>query len=359
MNREWDYLWLLAAGICLLIGRNFTIAGLLAGLAGIAVGSVSYCCRTKRSILVLSAFTIPICLLLPETALFLPLIVYTLWEQRAYWGLASLSVIFPWMRENRTEEWLLLLLVLLGAYLLQKRTQKVTHLTREMIQTKDSGTELTKALKDKNKTLLEKQDSEIYMATLKERNRIAREIHDNVGHMLSRSILQVGALTTIHKEEPLNTQLVSINDSLNHAMNSIRESVHDLHDDSIDLRQAIEEILTAVELSYQVTFDYDMSRIIPKQVKYCLIATVKEAISNVVRHSDATKILVLMREHPAFYQLVVEDNGHAEKKSLEGGIGLQNMRERAEALQGNLLIHQEQGFKIFLSIQKELLEGED
>jgi signal transduction histidine kinase len=41
---------------------------------------------------------------------------------------------------------------------------------------------------------MEKQDYEIYLATLRERNRIAREIHDNVGHMLSRSILQIGAL---------------------------------------------------------------------------------------------------------------------------------------------------------------------
>ena len=59
-------------------------------------------------------------------------------------------------------------------------------------------------LQEKNKNLMEKQDYEIYLATLRERNRIAREIHDNVGHMPSRSILQMGALITIHKEEPLH-----------------------------------------------------------------------------------------------------------------------------------------------------------
>ena len=57
---------------------------------------------------------------------------------------------------------------------------------------------------------MEKQDYEIYLATLRERNRIAREIHDNVGHMLSRSILQMGALITIHKEEPLHGQLAGV-----------------------------------------------------------------------------------------------------------------------------------------------------
>ena len=69
------------------------------------------------------------------------------------------------------------------------------------------------------------------MATLKERNRIAREIHDNVGHMLSRAILQMGALSTVYEEEPLHGQLLKVNDTLNLAMNNIRESVHDLHDD--------------------------------------------------------------------------------------------------------------------------------
>lgn len=65
-------------------------------------------------------------------------------------------------------------------------------------------------LQEKNKNLMEKQDYEIYLATLRERNRIAREIHDNVGHMLSRSILQMGALITIHKEEPLHGQLAGV-----------------------------------------------------------------------------------------------------------------------------------------------------
>ena len=92
---------------------------------------------------------------------------------------------------------------------------------------RDTDTELKLVMEQRNRELLEKQDNEIYLATLRERNRIAREIHDNVGHMLSRSILQVGALATICKEETIRQQLAGINDTLNQAMNSIRESVHD------------------------------------------------------------------------------------------------------------------------------------
>ena len=81
-----------------------------------------------------------------------------------------------------------------------------------MIRLRDTSTELNLVLQEKNKNLMEKQDYEIYLATLRERNRIAREIHDNVGHMLSRSILQMGALITIHKEEPLHGQLAGWGD---------------------------------------------------------------------------------------------------------------------------------------------------
>ena len=64
---------------------------------------------------------------------------------------------------------------------------------RELKRTRDDSRERDLLLSQKNKALLEKQDYEIYNATLKERNRIAREIHDNVGHVLSKFILMLGA----------------------------------------------------------------------------------------------------------------------------------------------------------------------
>ena len=85
------------------------------------------------------------------------------------------------------------------------------------------------------------QDYEIYLATLKERNRIAREIHDNVGHMLTRSILQLGALSVINKDETVGEAINDLSGTLNTAMTSIRSSVHDLHDDSIALKPRSEE----------------------------------------------------------------------------------------------------------------------
>ena len=88
----------------------------------------------------------------------------------------------------------------------------------------------------------------------------------------------MGALATICKEETIRQQLAGINDTLNQAMNSIRESVHDLHDDAIDLRQAAYEAVKDMRKNYDVHIEYDMSAHIPRNVKYCFIAIVKEGM---------------------------------------------------------------------------------
>ena len=60
-----------------------------------------------------------------------------------------------------------------------------------------------------------------------------------------------------------------------------------------------------------------------------------------------------MREQPALYQLVIADNG-SRITLQKGGIGLSNMAERVETLGGQLRLHTEQGFEIFITIPKEL-----
>ena len=135
----------------------------------------------------------------------------------------------------------LLLFGLAFSYLLFGIADAYDNLEHLYRQTRDDSTERNLLIKEKNKTLLEKQDAEIYNATLKERNRIAREIHDNVGHLLSRSILMVGALKMISASQPaLAEPLGNLENALNDAMDNVRKSVHDLHDESINLREALE-----------------------------------------------------------------------------------------------------------------------
>ena len=76
---------------------------------------------------------------------------------------------------------------------------RMMELQAQLHRTRDDSFELESILKDKNKRLLSEQDQQVHLATLAERNRIAREIHDNVGHLLSRAILLLGAITTVNK----------------------------------------------------------------------------------------------------------------------------------------------------------------
>ena len=69
----------------------------------------------------------------------------------------------------------------------------------------------------------------------------------------------MGALSTVYEEEPLHGQLLKVNDTLNLAMNNIRESVHDLHDDSVDLKQALLEATREMKQHYHLDLEYDMS----------------------------------------------------------------------------------------------------
>lgn len=362
---------LLLAGGLLMAGQSGRLAApVIALLLAMTAAAYGSCVDNRRWHCVCLAGMFAVCFILPELCFFVPVLLYDCAEKKEMrlWFLSVPGLAF-FYREQMIRQpflWAADGMLIVAAILLACRTGRILYLEQEMIRLRDTSTELNLVLQEKNKNLMEKQDYEIYLATLRERNRIAREIHDNVGHMLSRSILQMGALITIHKEEPLHGQLAGVGETLNQAMNSIRESVHDLHDESIDLRQSIAEAAREMKEHYQLTVDYDMSPEIPRNVKYCFITAVKEAMSNIAKHSDADKISVILREHPAFYQMTVEDNGTVGRKGQSGplweeevvrmdgkeGIGLSNMKERVQALGGTFRIHTEKGFVIFISIPK-------
>ena len=285
---------------------------------------------------------------IPDLLLFFPLLLY----QTLSAGLFPLAVVeFPFwgllaFRFHKFPEFLCLagIFGFILAFFLWSHTRQYEILTRNFRQSRDDSEEHALLLSEKNKALLEKQDYEIYAATLRERNRIAREIHDNVGHVLSRSILMTAACKTINKNEALDPLLGNLEESLNGAMNSIRSSVHDLHDDAVNLEDAIKGLVKDFSFC-PVTLTYDMSRQVPREVKYSLISITKEGLSNVMRHSNADSVNILLREHPALYQLCIEDNGTLGSKipdiqtdadsnkmeTVSGGMGLSNIRDQCES----------------------------
>ncbi len=311
-----------------------------------------------------------VALAVPSLVFFLPLAVYIFVREHGY-ALAAICIFVGIYRFGYMEirPLISLCFVCFGtllAALLEKRTEQYEMMETRFRKSQDDSRERNFLLNEKNKALIEKQDYELYAATLRERNRIAREIHDNVGHVLSRAILLVGAIKTINQETAVESLLDSLDSSLNSAMDSIRSSVHDLHDEAVNLREAVDGLVEDFKFC-PVELHYDMGRELPKEIKYCFIGIVKEALANVMKHSNAGRVVIIMREHPALYQLCIEDDGtvcktfKSEKYSEESrmdisgrGIGLANMRDRVRALDGTFQAMNVQGFKIFITIPKKV-----
>lgn len=321
-------------------------------LCAIILCCIGYCIGSVRTFWLLCGLYLVSALFFPPFFFFFPAISYLLARDHQYIpALCGLAFyLYHFYRNAESFPFFFGLFGFLLAYLLQLHTAQYEKLDQNYRQTQDDSREHNFLLSEKNKALLEQQNYEIYTATLKERNRIAREIHDNVGHVLSRSILLLGAIKAVNKESTINPLLENLDDSLNSAMDSIRNSVHDLHDESINLKEVIQTLIDEFDFC-PAELQYDMEPGVPKEVKYCFISITKEALSNVIKHSNASQVQIILREHPALYQLRIEDNGTAASGS-DTGIGLVNMQDRVHALKGTFQTNTNGGFQIFITIPK-------
>lgn len=231
--------------------------------------------------------------------------------------------------------------------------EKMMAYKNQLHRTRDDSIELEEILKNKNKALLMEQDQQVHLATLAERNRIAREIHDNVGHLLSRAILLLGAISTVNKDEAIAPQLKMLSDTLDESMEKMRSSVHDLHDDSIDLEKNITEILNELK-GFTVNTELDLDENLPTDVKLSIIGILKEAVTNIIKHSNGNIVSVILHQNFSFCTISITDNGtlsleQKQKISIEDydGIGLTNIRNRANSLGGEAYFYINDGFTVF------------
>jgi len=295
-----------------------------------------------------------VALFVPEMIYFIPLIGYDCFMERQFPAIFVMLIPLAVNLQKLPVSVIIMLFPLLFVtYIIKYHTVHLASLKEESIKLRDDMVEFSRSLEHKNKELMEKQDYEVNLATLNERNRIAREIHDSVGHVMSSAILQVGAMMATVKDNETKTNLSDLKETLTRGMNSIRKSVHDLHDDSVNLYYQLEKL--ARDFSFcPISFDYDMSQNQPPKVKYAIIAIVREAFSNIIKHSDATQVSLIVREHPGLYQVIVSDNGSQPEYNLENGMGLNNIKTRVESLGGIVNIDDASGFKVFVSIPKEV-----
>ena len=205
------------------------------------------------------------------------------------------------------------------------------------------------------------------MAHLSERTRIARDIHDNVGHLLTRAIMQIQAGRVVAQsrgDQSTEQILDDVGKTLDEAMTTIRRSVHDLEDEGTDFASQMEDASSEASMG-QLKVDLNNGiKTAPAPVCHCLATILREALTNTVRHSSARSAQVILRDLPAFWQMVVQDDGgiqHSQPDSspikepgLQRGMGLAGMEARARALRGTANSGpNRQGWKVFVSLPKE------
>jgi len=195
------------------------------------------------------------------------------------------------------------------AALLALRTVQEEAARRSLHVVRDDLREKVLTLQDTNAQLLQAQDYELRAAALAERTRIAREIHDGVGHLLTRLLLQVKALQVVHREEPgVVADLTTLDGGLDEALDSMRRSVHALSDDGEELATSLNMLGSRCGIeSVRVAGSTEAEP--PAVVARCVVAVVREALTNAARHGGARAARVAVTDYPAFWQVTVDNDG--------------------------------------------------
>jgi signal transduction histidine kinase len=187
-------------------------------------------------------------------------------------------------------------------------------------------------------------------ATLQERNRIAREIHDSLGHALTAQSIQLeNALlflkTDLNKTETFLTtakQLGSI------ALREVRQSITVLRS-PLQGRSLEVAIAEAVQAFCQITHVLpecivNLPQSLPLDISIALHRIIQEALTNICKHSAATEVKILLEERDGAVYLSVKDNGRGFNLDRNTtGFGLQGMHERAAALGGQFFLISQPG----------------
>ena len=247
----------------------------------------------------------------------------------------------------------------LAALLALRTTEEET--TRARLHAmRDDLREKVLALQDVNARLLRAQDHELRAAALSERTRIAREIHDGVGHVLTRLLLRVKALQVTHRDEPgVVADLATLDSDLDEALDSMRRSVHALSEEGEELATSLNLLGSRCGIA-KVEVDCSTQTEPPPAVARCVVAVVREALTNAARHGRAASARVAVTDYPAFWQVTVDNDGIVppeDEPLLDGdknaGLGLRSMTERVEALGGRVRITPRPRFTVFAMIPKD------
>ncbi|WP_102029220.1 sensor histidine kinase [Salirhabdus sp. Marseille-P4669] len=191
---------------------------------------------------------------------------------------------------------------------------------------------------------------------VEERQRIARDLHDTLGHKLSLIGLKSDLAGKLLEKSPnlAKKEIQDIHQTARTALKEVRELVSDMR--GVKLKEEIlhiQQILEAAEMDYTIEGDpvlTDTTLLVENVLSMCL----KESVTNVIKHSQATKCHIFITESSNEVLLKVKDNGVGFKAQSEivGGHGLEGMKERLEFVNGHIEIISNNGTTIVLRVPK-------
>lgn len=195
------------------------------------------------------------------------------------------------------------------------------------------------------------QEVEILIATL-ERQRIARDIHDSLGHSLTTLNIHLAVAKKWYQRDSDKTL-----DALNTAklladqcIEEVRQTLQTIRQSNFDLNQALVALLekTKQNLSLQMHWDINLPQL-PLQISHHIYCILREGLINIQKHAHASSVYVRAVATPDGIVLELEDDGQGFDPQVQyAGLGLRGMQERVQLLRGQFALHTApgQGVKI-------------
>ena len=260
-------------------------------------------------------------------------------EQKIHW--ADVMIVPSFNELSEVEEWL----VLGSDITLQKLAeQNMSEKNKASIEKKINQQKFRSVL------ILEGQEEE--------RKRLAMDIHDGIGQMLTSLKFQIESVDLNKRPEESQAKLVEIQQLITQVIKEVRRVTFNLKPTVLTdyglqaaLNVFVKEIakLSDIELTYHS--DADGTLRLPQKIENNVFRIIQEAINNAIKYSEASRIEVTLQQTDNVVVIMVKDNGKGfdeklvEKRSvnIESGRGFFNMYERTEYINGSLDVKSEPG----------------
>lgn len=190
-----------------------------------------------------------------------------------------------------------------------------------------------------------------------ERKRLARELHDTIGHALAGMAVGVDACITMIDKNPqlAKAQLKVISKAIRKGMKDVRNSLNKMRPDFLQqyrLKEAIEkmkeEISNVTDLKINLNYQIDETGFDTK-IEDILFRVIQESITNSIRHGLVTVVDINIYKENNLLCLKIKDNGKG-CKAINYGFGLKQMVERVSQIRGDINFYSENGFTTEIKI---------